>query len=396
MFNQSVLKALKISDNRTIVLWTNDLMGPLFEEALTHLHTSVKYLIFEPRNEINCYNSKYSVRTQYELLYENPTDIYVIVAINYRHRVHKKIFDWLIDCGFKYNSDFKIITESGFSYDCDCLDSLLGYTRKDANFSILPAYNPSNAIDCYLLGGSTTDQLSPTTPWAEFLFNRINKFYNLNMNIHNGGMKGYRSGQELLKLLRDVIPQKPSIVISFSGVNDFRWSDKEHGYAFTHPFTIKCFDAFCASDIVPESLDMRGIKSCYYGVEDTEPEWLQWINNQRTMHAICNEYGIKFFGFLQPMLSDSFNEYDPKWRNFILNCIYGDYNDPYAEEWIERSNLFLSSCEAEMTDKPYLISLRHIFDGKSGMFYDQMHATDEGNRIIGETIADIVAKQLIL
>ena len=57
----------------------------------------------------------------------------------------------------------------------------------------------------------------------------------MNISILCGGMIKVNSSQELLKLIRDVIPQKPDIVINVSGVCNIKVNYQKQ-LADKHPY----------------------------------------------------------------------------------------------------------------------------------------------------------------
>ena len=70
------------------------------------------------------------------------------------------------------------------------------------------------------LGGSTTDHNVQPRNWMYYLAEGCTERREKCQSL-NGGIMGYSTTQDFLKLVRDVIPLKPDLVISLSGVNDF-------------------------------------------------------------------------------------------------------------------------------------------------------------------------------
>lgn len=75
-----------------------------------------------------------------------------------------------------------------------------------------------DALKIVVLGGSTSDPALGYS-WPELLAGVL-KERGAKATVLNGGVAGYSSNQELIKLTRDVLPLGPDIVISMSGVND--------------------------------------------------------------------------------------------------------------------------------------------------------------------------------
>ena len=82
-----------------------------------------------------------------------------------------------------------------------------------------------------VLGGSTTDPIVMSDredidwhTWPLFLWNLCDEA-GLTCTILNGGVGGFTSSQEPMKLVRDVLPAKPDIVISLNGINEWYFFD---------------------------------------------------------------------------------------------------------------------------------------------------------------------------
>lgn len=117
----------------------------------------------------------------------------------------------------------------------EALDLNLGYTymmdKRHPGFQVLGMDKESD-YRIVLLGGSTTDGwLYEFKSWADFLYEKCIGYH---VTIFNGGISGYTSTQELVKLLRDGITLNPDMIILYDGVND-AWGNYRHKpYSFTY------------------------------------------------------------------------------------------------------------------------------------------------------------------
>lgn len=90
--------------------------------------------------------------------------------------------------------------------------------------------NNVHDLRIFILGGLTTDgALFPFKSWLQFLLDKIG---GKNVTIFNGGVVGYTSTQELIKLLRDVLFLKPDMVIVYDGFNDMTAPSYQEPFAF--------------------------------------------------------------------------------------------------------------------------------------------------------------------
>lgn len=76
-----------------------------------------------------------------------------------------------------------------------------------------------NKYNILITGGSTSDIYLGTGDWPVILQRKLND-NGYCADIYVGALAGYNSGQEFLKLVRDGLPVKPDIHISYSGANE--------------------------------------------------------------------------------------------------------------------------------------------------------------------------------
>ena len=183
------------------------------------------------------------------------------------------------------------------------------------------------------------------------------------LELYAGGVSGYNSSQECLKLLRDGLGLKPDLVISYSGVNDYLARKYEKG----HPYVLSYMN-----DLINEAL-----KSTHYsenhvrlthlvaGVEDNRSKACVWMENERKMHGLCREFGIPFLGYLQP-------------HNYDDDEVYSFYGE----------------VETDLRKKEYewLINISHIFDNDKTVYMDGCHVYERGNRIIAKCMLPDIMK----
>lgn len=107
------------------------------------------------------------------------------------------------------------------------LDTNLGHNfLADSKYPGIMVYGDDTAEDFKIavLGGSTTDgKFTFFKSWPELMYEELGNQNFKNVTVYNGGVSGYASGQELLKLIRDMIPLKPDMVIVYDGFNDLNY-----------------------------------------------------------------------------------------------------------------------------------------------------------------------------
>lgn len=286
--------------------------------------------------------------------------------------------------------------------------------RKLPDFTILPGFvayadpeKKKNALRIFTLGGSTTDAHIKEC-WPYFLQKKLDAL-GVDAIVFNGGVAGYSTNQELLKLQRDVLPMKPNIVLGLSGVNDqgFAHSHKQH--PMIHPYQAKVFGALAGHqepsrffpntvDVVrrlvgPNNAEDVGIT---FGPEVRTSPAAQWERNIRMMHAVCEELGIHYLGFRQPVLS--VGNYEPSPDEVAMIKKYSDaVNRPGGKStYVEIINDFYKQTQSVPERLDYCVDFVDLFVGKSGMYRDARHQTAAGAEVLAEAmIGELQARGLI-
>lgn len=93
-------------------------------------------------------------------------------------------------------------------------------------------------LKIFLLGGSTTDQTAIFHNWPAPLTQRLGELGH-DVIVFNGGVSSFGVAKELLKLIRDGLPLKPDLILTYNGVNEF---ESEDGYPFFSSWEKYFFD----------------------------------------------------------------------------------------------------------------------------------------------------------
>ena len=228
------------------------------------------------------------------------------------------------------------------------------------------------------LGNSTTDPWQfPFKCWSEYLYDELSR-HGVDACVLCGGVSGYMSPQETLKLLRDVLPLRPCAVICFEGFQDIHMLFREKAY----PFISKYQKLWLSSLEINQRIDIYYTRGYDLGVDSCYTPYQVWKNSMRVMHAICSEFDIEFFGILQPTVYNALPVPKKKEWEILLHCeVRDDYLKLFDEFFREYKN---------DTWKPsYVYDFTKIFK-IDGLFIDTVHVTQEGNKIIAENIFSIL------
>ena len=332
---------------------------------------------------VECINNSHQVHfidDIVDLAYEDPASFFIMVIEP--QRTFAQIQRDLALCnlveGIHYNLVCYVIPNEAYT---PFLDAHLICNRifELPGFAV---YGDSNKVKLRIvtLGASTTDPcINDFASWPEHLFNML-KDRGIKSVIYNGGHSAYSSSLELTKLIRDIIPLKPDIVISYGGIGDFIYviSDETTVLCkrpFLHHFHVDYFGNMINDEVI-------------YGLQNDKTIDRFWIDNMRMMNSICMEFGIKHLGVLQ---ANPYSEglpskhLDANWKIFISHTYshvpWGNeiVNNACDENYLRR---IYDKVEPQIENIPYIYSFRHIFSGIDDVYYDGAHVLERGNEII--------------
>lgn len=292
----------------------------------------------------------------------------------------KEKVDRLKELGLVYFSDYEC---NGYTWDItigkEILDVNLGHSYvADSKYSGIMVYGEEKEDDYRIavFGGSTTDgAMYPFKPWAELLYDELGQS---NITIYNGGVRGYTSGQELVKLIRDILPLKPDMIIVYDGVNEI-----DTNYPFCFEYAYKVFEY--ANTHIENNYIVDNKKEVGRGVGYKMDCFDNWLFNMKSMYALAEQRKIKFFSFCQPWLPSKRGKTE-KDKSMLLSM-----PGIVFDSLINRS--FRSYMERRADIPEYIHDLSHIFDGKD-VYMDLCHVWEEGNRIIAREIKKIIFPEL--
>lgn len=381
-YTKALTRQLSKSNGRKIILISEGTLGIYLVRNLEKLWAEVdQYIdIRNYKKEEFCLPMK---------LVHKEQEYFVIVAI---YSGHKRVAEELMRAGYRYNVDCVISSTSVYVAELDMVDPLLGYTRDGRVCPGIFTYGKSGGKEdlvVLVLGNSSTDSSTGNiNSWPYYLYQELLGKLRKNVVVHNGAVSGYHSGQEFLKLCRDGLDLNPSIVISFSGVTEIDGGGVNvKGRKLVHKYQWRMWQNILTYDgAIPDSLHMRGLKKISTGMEERRINADIWINNERKMRAVCEEFGIKFFGCLQPMISKSC-----VWDKEI-EALLNDMG--VEEEYYNAQKEFIDSAHKGMKPYSYMRDLTGVFAGRDRMYYDTMHYTEEGNQIIAKSVADMIVEEL--
>jgi lysophospholipase L1-like esterase len=293
---------------------------------------------------------------------------------------------------------------NGNALVADQLDPLLGWAydtsrlEGDANRPGFVVYGADQSPDqpiLVVLGGSTTDhQYNPGHNWPRLLSELLQE-QGEDVAIYNGGVFGYNSSQELLKLIRDVLPMHPLAVVVYDGINDFVTSQTP----LVHSSIEDLYTSILNKDhwLLPNTMqvvrELSGpIKrmGLSIGTRQEASPWELWARNARLMHAACKAEGIAYLHVLQPCLGvgEYFKtKYEADYLIPSMVKMRGDY-------WELLGNFYEPARNA-CASMEFCVDFVDVFadvateytDNSTGMYLDARHPNSQGNGVIAKALA---------
>lgn len=292
------------------------------------------------------------------------------------------------------------------------VDPLLGFAhnhekhpilKTTPGFSVYRSANTtanSTTFRIVALGGSTTDPLTgiflrdPTTEysdpynWPKSLFELFDR-QGTPTEVRNGGVAGYSSSQEFLKLARDVVPLEPHLVLCLDGVNDAGFFQSSPQHPLLHRYQVTLFDqlhTYKPTLLFPNITSLlrsqssgatRKIEGVSNGIPQSLSPSSQWERNIRMSHAIAQEFGIEFIVFLQPVMG--FGDYRMSKEESKLLSLKG-------EEYLQEVRSFYSEAKEICREYDYCVDLTDIFSNHTEVYLDPRHQNRKGVEILAKEI----------
>lgn len=189
------------------------------------------------------------------------------------------------------------------------------------------AQKPEGEVRVFVLGGSTVEHGEPAVP--EIIESMLRDHGHANVRVYNYGVVGQNSGQELSRLVFDIRPLGPDVVVMYNGVNDIlppAHLDPRPGYPFDfivferNPLLVERIGDYpllaliangslllrtCCSGMYTEAL--VGLDKLRREVGWRTPAWRSEIARVYVDHVVAaarvsEAVGAQFAWFFQPMV----------------------------------------------------------------------------------------------
>lgn len=244
--------------------------------------------------------------------------------------------------------------------------------KKENNFNIL------------LIGGSTAEAFPPNILKVE-LEKKIKK----DVNIVNFATGGYISTQELIILALYLEKIQPNIVINLNGANDITHSLREGNLVDTFYLNNTYENILTKPYLGPfifllqRSQFYNGVQRIFarkknYKTDIYEPHIDRYLQNIKSMKALCDGLNIDYYLFLQPHV-----EFKKKHKNEI-NFKHYDYRKKIVKELYEIADFKIRN----ISNLTYVNTNDYFAENSKHIFSDDVHFIDnEGYKILSKIIS---------
>lgn len=249
------------------------------------------------------------------------------------------------------------------------------------------------------LGGSTT---APSKhDWPAVLSDMLESD-DRPAHVLNGGVPGYSTSQELLKLLRDVLPMKPDVVLALNGINDAGFIHCIPSHPLLHRYQETLMAQLVQQDqgalLLPNARragrmllhgDAWRLKGVSMGPPVTGTAAEQYVANIRACHALCREFDIEYISVLQPVMG-------------IGTYAMSESEQPMYEELKDRPGYLQSLDEfythviRETEKLPWVINATDLFQDTTNVYRDGRHQNEKGVRLIAQLFHDLLKQRTVI
>ena len=389
----SVSFFLKENRTRDIFVFGTDERAVEFVDKMRFLDCEIKGFLSEEKGAKELFGIP--VFSVFELLIQK-NDPMVVIS-----HPTKGIVDLLNTLGLEYGRNYCLMSSLRINERRGNRNAVwdlnLGHTYIDSesNPKGFVKYGSDNAKKrIVILGGSTSDSnYTWFASWPEILASWLHEG-GYDVQVLNGAMCGYNVQQEFLKLVRDVLPLKPDIVIDLSGTNNVGEARVSRENPFVPYYLLELSKQLAERNIqyskqTEDMLalsDQSDVEEVFYGNAISDSCAVSYINTLRMMNAVCREFGIHFVSFFQPDIWTKYGVWD-EWEKDIVFCSsVSDLSGDRTDFRLKRARDYRD--EVRKRKLGFQIDLTDLFRKESDVYMDTDHYTLKANEIIAKKVEE--------
>lgn len=361
--------------SRDVVIYGAGHNGAMMLNFMNILEKKVLYFLDQNKEKQKSGFWGYAVKRPEDILKEDRSNIIILTAVG----AQKEVRERLIGLGLQEGKEFVNVMPLRFQL-CDAFDTLLGYSRStDVNGFHNMKEGEQNLANRTLLclGGSNTDySMYGIKSWPKLLSERLETEHS-DITVLNGGVTGYNSSQELLKLIREGLELQPFLVISYSGINDMVKLPGMGAHGIDNVWKNISNEVDLDSELLINDFTIT------HGVQTQMDSAEYWYRNERIMSYICRGFSIPFLGILQPSTYTK----SCKERSLYEKRALCANTERIENHFKKAKDLIKSGGEKDIID------LTMLFNHKEDIYIDTCHVSERGNKIIAEAIYQLMKER---
>lgn len=218
----------------------------------------------------------------------------------------------------------------------------------------------------------------------------------------NAGVTGYYSTQELIHLERNVLPHRPSIVISLSGRNDAFYGLHPNYAPDAIPYhgllrkELGALDPYYRSEEAPR-IRLHAVRWLADALGTKPFNWLQdfeaprlsphpaavevFLRNQQSAHALLQGLGVQHFFFLQPTID---------FPSRVLAAEEAGKDQAYYHAALKQAYMALATAAEQSLPKDWFRGMADISGQPGQLFLDNTHFSENGARLAAQRIYEAI------
>ena len=375
--SQKIDDILEISRKRDIAIYGTSQMAIDFCQIL--IDNKLDILCFLDDSPTDDRIIGFPVYSIYDFLLTDLRDLYIVVVRpedDFPARIRPLFLSLGLRPDVNFNSRFNDLLYVEEWRKPILLDIDLGHTKSGD----LPGYNLFGNVSnpeaqiIVTLGGGAVDAYDAqyVKSWPEYLYYMISADMD-DIVMYNGGVNGYSSPQLVQKLIRDILPLQPRLVIVYGGFDDAYYFPRPQTRRWRHPFVSETLERiYSFAEFEKEFIS--------FGLENVTSPADFWIDNMRTMHAIAEEFKFSFFSILQPnIFTSQILRSEKELKRLSLSLMRSYHNEMTFTD-------FVSEVRDSVAAYDYIWDYTSVFDGLGGVYWDHNHLTGRGGELIAMNI----------
>lgn len=205
--------------------------------------------------------------------------------------------------------------------------------------------------------------------------------------VFNGGVSGYSSSQELLKLTRDAPALAPDIIVSYSGINDVGFLHSSRKHPMIHRYVEQVLADLLMRN-TPTKSRKGSVTELSLGVPQNDEPADVWIRNARMMGAIASVIGAEYLCFLQPTLGVGHYQLNEQEEEMLFA-----YNTARRGKYLTELSSFYKHASSLLGPGTPVLDLQDGFARHEGVYFDCRHPNADGYGVVARLILNALEEK---